>query len=358
MGYESILKKYVCKNPFEYLDVQSRSSYICCPSWCSKDVMVDNGKLGWGGEEVKKIQKSVLNGSYEYCDKKVCPTLNKLINTGKPSPNFVPKDEFLKIYPINNLEDIDEIEFGCKEIVFGFDRSCNLKCPSCRDSIVTNDKIQSNAHKIKLDILEKIETKLGSTLTSILITGSGDPFYSNIYRDYLINFDKSKYPKLREIKIITNGLMLDEKMWNSLNAKKYIKHIEVSIDAGTKDTYENVTRLNGNWDRLIGNLHFISTLRSVNTFQLSFVVSEKNYTEMEKFYDIISNIFEGRSFEVVFRKQVYWGSGKYTKQEVEDISIFNQTHVNHDKFIEEFNKIYTKPNVNHNFHHLIKKTLL
>lgn len=355
MSEDSILKKYVCKNPFEYFDVQETASYICCPSWCPTRIEKENDRLGWDGTTIKKIQKSVLDGSYKYCNKKVCPSLNNLINNGKVSENFVKKEDFLKHYEITDINDVNNINFDCKNILFGFDRSCNLKCPSCRLSMVINDGVESLQYNYKMKVLETIESKLSKTIESILITGSGDPFYSNIYRNYLINFDETKYPNLKEIRLITNGIMLDKKMWNSLNAKKFIKQIEVSIDAGTKETYENVTRINGNWDRLVRNLKFISTLKTVNYFQLSFVVSELNYKEMIKFYQLITQIFIGRNFEVIFRQHVYWGMGKYTEEEVENISIFNKTHKNHNLFLDELYKIHSKPLVDHNFHHLIEK---
>lgn len=358
MKSESKLKQFVCKNPFEYFDIQENSSYICCPSWCSKDVFTNNGKLGWDDYSNIDVRKSVLDGSYKYCDKNICPSLNKLLNTNEIPNNFVKKDKFVEYYSIQNLNDLNNIEFDCKNILFGFDRSCNLKCSSCRVGMVINDRIDSDEYKLKLNILNTIEQRLAKTLKSILITGSGDPFYSNLYRNYLINFDKSKYPNLDEIKIITNGIMLDEKLWNSLNAKDFIKSIEISIDAGTKQTYENVTRLNGNWDRLLSNLKFISQIKSVDFFQLSFVVSELNYMEMILFYDLITNIYRGRKFEVVFRQHVYWEDGKYTKEEVDSLSIFNISHKKHNLFLKELNKIYNKPFVNHNFNHLVKKNII
>ena len=50
-------------------------------------------------------------------------------------------------------------------------------------------------------------------------------------------------------------------MWNSMKSiHPFVKVAEVSIDAATKDTYENKTRLNGNWDKLLDNLKFIAKL--------------------------------------------------------------------------------------------------
>jgi hypothetical protein len=91
--------------------------------------------------------------------------------------------------------------------------------------------------------------------------------------------------------IITNGNLLDEKLWKQMKATPYIKVIEISIDASTKDTYENKTRLNGNWDRLINNLTFLATQgHIIEEFVCSMVVSKHNYKEMYMFYELITNL--------------------------------------------------------------------
>ena len=59
---------------------------------------------------------------------------------------------------------------------------------------------------------------------------------------FLQNFDASKYPDIKDIKLITNGNLLDEKMWNTFKAAPYITKIEVSVDAANKHTYENLAQ--------------------------------------------------------------------------------------------------------------------
>ena len=194
-----------------------------------------------------------------------------------------------------------------------------------------------------------------------MVTGSGDPFYSKIYRDYLINFDITKYPKLEQLQIITNGNLLDKKMWNSLNASPYIKVIEVSIDAATKETYENKTRLNGNWDRLIENLKFLATIDTIEEFICSMVVSKHNYKEMYEFYNLISEIFKKSNFKsgvkINYRQIVDWGT--YSKDDLKELQVFEPNHHLHNDFLNELHKIndlevvFNKFYLNHNFHHLL-----
>ena len=62
-------------------------------------------------------------------------------------------------------------------------------------------------------------------------------------------------------------------MWDSMKSiHPYVKTCEISIDAATKDTYENKTRIGGDWDELINNLKFISTLPNLKKIKPSFVV--------------------------------------------------------------------------------------
>jgi len=364
-----ILKKYVCISPFRYLDIQATSQYICCPSWSPTNIREIQGQgsswdpitpaedllKNWNSVAIQEVRKSVIDGSYKYCNHKICPSLSSLINTGVVAPVFLERSAFEHTFNIKTVDDVKNFQGLPEEILFGFDRSCNLKCPSCRADLVANDDVDSDDHKRKLILLKKIEESFAPSLKKIMITGSGDPFYSKIYRDYLINFDESLYPNLDCIQVITNGVLLNEKMWNSLQSKKYIKVVEISIDAGTKDTYENITRLNGDWDKLIENIKFLSTQSSIIHMTFSMVVSQHNYKEMLQMYNIISDIFKNSTvgFDVHYRQLVHWEMGKYSIKEVNNISIFEQGHPLFNDFILELKKICNLEKVNHNFHHLL-----
>jgi len=222
------LKKYVCTNPFNYLDVQSNSQWLCCPSWAPTNIKADeNGNeyypvkftdnllSNWESSIAQDIRRSVIDGTYDHCDHKVCPSLSNLINTGKQPNNFITKENFEKTTGIYSIEDLHKFKGRPEEILFGFDRSCNLKCPSCRDRLVPNDEIGSEDYKHKKFLLEQIETNFSQSVKKLLITGSGDPFYSKIYRDYLVNFDISKYPNLEQIQRtnIIHGHQLLRDVW-------------------------------------------------------------------------------------------------------------------------------------------------
>jgi MoaA/NifB/PqqE/SkfB family radical SAM enzyme len=152
--------------------------------------------------------------------------------------------------------------------------------------------------------------------------------------------------------------MWDKEMWESMpNVHKYIKTCEISIDAGTKDTYENRTRLGGNWNTLIENLKFINTIPKLKTIKTSFVVQDTNYMEMSEFYNIIRNIFGVKS-QIFFGKITNWGT--YSDSEFVVKKIWDFSHPEHAKFVKEFNKVCKNNGVFHNMYEFIntKKTLI
>lgn len=365
----NILDEYVCEEPFRYTDVHTNGQFVCCPAWGPPNIKVnsegqtntktfnttDDVQRNWTSSTAYKIRKAVYDGSYSLCNHNLCPKLNQLKNSNIIPEKVLKKEEFDKKYNIKSIEDIKNFNKPPEEILFGFDRSCNLKCPSCRLSLVTNDDVNSIQYKNKLHILNSIEDNYGSNLRRILVTGSGDPFYSTIYRKYLQNFDKSKYPNLESLQIITNGVILNEKMWNSLNAAPYINFIEISIDAGNKETYENVTRLNGDWDKLISNLKFISTLDSVDDIVCSMVVSKNNYKEMKQFYNLITDIFSNfkNKIGINYRQIANWWT--YSYEEMKELQVFEEENDCFEDFLNELKKIHDLPFVNHNFHHITNK---
>jgi hypothetical protein len=351
---ENILKNYSCIYPFEYVDIQTNGMYMCCPAWNDTNIQIDDDvKKSWFSEKANDIRESILDGSYSYCDKVNCPSLSRMLNqsinyvASNLPPNFIPKPDLIKKYNVDNFQSTPH------EILFGFDRSCNFKCPSCRKGLIPNDDENSPEHKKKLLQLYSIEQQFAQTAKKIIITGSGDPFYSKIYRDYLINFDASLYPNLEDIHIVTNGSMLNETMWNMIKkATPFIKTIEVSIDAGTKDTYENKTRLNGNWDILMDSLKFLSTIKSVNTCIFSMTVSKHNYKEMLDMYNILYPMFKHKNIlNINYRRLVQWGT--YDTTTYNDLCIFEKEHELYLDFVKELKKIERLDKVYTNFEDIL-----
>lgn len=327
---------------------------MCCPSWIKKD-LPNNVPLDtlWNSVEAKEIRESVLDGSFRHCDENLCPFLkevltHKKLKSGHVKHNSLLTGEYKEIYD-NKITEIPN-KF-VKEINFSFDRSCNFKCPSCRtDYIIANSE---RMDQIQLTINE-IENVFSESVESLYISGTADAFASPSYRKYLRNFNPSKYKKLKNIHLHTNGSLWDKEMWESMpNIHRYVKTCEISVDAGSKETYENKTRIGGKWETLIENLKFISTIETIQEVKISFVVQNSNYKEMKLFHNIISSIFT-KKIDIFYGRITNWGT--YSDKDFIDVDVTNIDNINHNDFINEFNKIYNLPNVSHNLHEFIIPT--
>jgi hypothetical protein len=348
------LKNYTCLVPFIRLEIHHKQNFMCCPSWIKKE-LPNNVPLDelWNSEEAKEIRASVLDGSFKFCDANLCPFLKEVINNKNKKSGHVTHESLLtgelrKIFD----EKITTIPITeVKEINFSFDRSCNFKCPSCRtDYIIANTERQQGINAT----IAEIENVYSESVETLYISGTADAFASASYRNYLRNFDNTKYKKLKKIHLHTNGSLWNKEMWESVkNTHRYVKTCEISVDSGTKDTYENKTRIGGNWDTLIENLKFISTIKSLKQIKISFVVQDMNYKEMRQFYDVISSIFSNK-IDIFYGRILNWGT--YSDEDFINIDVTNRDNVNHSDFISEFNKIYNLPNVSHNLHEFITPT--
>ena len=206
---------------------------------------------------------------------------------------------------------------------------------------------------IKVNVINSINKQFAKTVKAIHVTGSGDPFYSNAFRQFLQNFNSEKYPELKNIFLATNGSMWNKKMWNSMKSiHPFVKVAEVSIDAATKDTYENKTRLNGNWDKLLDNLKFIAKL-DLNSITLSFVVQDYNVHEIVEFKNVIRSIFEGTRFTIMYRSIQNWGH--QSEEWYNERNVANPDHPLHETLLQQLTKLGNANFIQHNMWHLFKE---
>lgn len=278
------LKDRFCPKPFETLVAgYGGNSFLCsCAAWLPVgvgNVLNDESHDDiWNSEAAQEIRRSVLEGDFSYCSRTLCPFIKQ---------NSLPKkseitDPQMRQYIDNKTVEVPEAP---KLFVLAYDRSCNLACPSCRSEVIAaNAKEQETMNqalkRVILPLLEKMDGRC-------FMTSDGDPFASKHYRSILANLTKSQYPNLK-VSILTNGLMLSPKMWDSLSGVELVDRIFVSIDAATPETYAQV-RYPGNFANLLPNLEFLGSLRRekvIDTLSFNFVVQSKNFREMKEFVQL------------------------------------------------------------------------
>ena len=337
--------KYICSAPFNYTEVFDDRQYLCCPSWLPVDVWDGKSiKSSFQSEKAKEVRESIIDGSYKYCDEKQCPYLSGLKNN-QYSSKFVQKND----KTINYFRNKNEVE----TVNFCFDRSCNFQCPSCRSELINYYGKDRKQVEKKLD---EITNEISSTVKRLYLTGTADPFYSKSFREFLETLDSNKFKKLESIHLHTNASLWNEKIWERVKViHPYVNSCEISIDAGTKETYETKTRIGGKWDVLLENLKFITQIPTIKWYCFSFVVQDSNYKEMLIFYNIIKEYFKDRNvyWEVKTNQITNWGT--YNEEQYKSKAVHLEEHPLHKDFLKELDKIKNLPNIVHNFNHLYTK---
>lgn len=337
--------KLICATPFGYTEVFDDKQFLCCPGWLKEDIYETNNiKDNFNSKKSQEIRKSILDGSYKYCDENQCPHLSALKQDKFIDKRFVlkTKESLDRYKPISQINMVN----------FCFDRSCNLQCPSCRNELINylgKDRGGVN------DKLRQVNDELSQTIKRLYLSGSADPFFSKSFRQFLIDFDPTKYPNMERIHIHTNGILWTEQLWDRMKTiHPFVKTCEISIDAATKHTYEKIVRIGGNWDTLITQLNFIIQIPTISDYIFSFVVQDSNYKEMFGFYELIKNINKvtNKNINIFFNHITNWGTYSETEYLLKDIS--NPNHELHEDFLIQLYKIHNQKNVSHNFNHLLE----
>lgn len=275
----------ICIKPFRWLEVgadDQHLAYLCCSGWLKKSVgsmLTDDASTLWSGEAAADIRRSVLDGSFEYCDRNLCPYLSNSVNavTSPDSPIRFVSDQVRDKY--KRLTHAG-VQIPPPEVVnAAYDRSCNLSCPSCRTEISKASKKQQSTYDY---IFNKIMREFGHSLDLIYITGSGDPLSSRHFMRILKQNLSVQYPKLR-IKLHTNAIRFGQRAWNHISSNSHIiSEIEVSADGATRQVYE-INRRPARWDAFLKGTHFISGLKRSGHnffFKLNFVVQSNNWRDL------------------------------------------------------------------------------
>lgn len=322
--------KIVCSKPYTWFEITQVNGmgqvYLCCPFWL--DMPVGNLQHNsveeiWNGKKAQDIRKSILDGSFKFCIRSRCAFLQTM--TG----------------PVQQIQDIEDQEvkeaidqglailpYGPKQIICGYDRSCNLSCPSCRTEVI----IETEREEQILGIQEKLRKQALGDAQYLYITGSGDPFGSPYFRKWLQSMKRNEMPKLNEIRLHTNAMLWNRKVWNLINedVRNLVKSAEISIDAATEKTYA-INRRGGSFRVLLNNLEFISGLRKngpLRQVTISMVVQENNFHEISDFIDL------GKRFDfdtVYFSQLVNYGT--YSKEEFLRRAVHHLHHPKHKEFL-------------------------
>lgn len=323
---------YFCSRPFTFVEVTGWQKpkgdvFVCCPTWL--DTPIGNIRSGsmedvWNGPTAQAVRESILDGSYRYCRLARCGFLQ------------------MKTGPVQKVEDVDDpqmkeviekgltkLPYGPREVTCSFDKSCNLSCPSCRTERIIEEGLRDEIE----DIQSRLQTEWLRDARWMSITGSGDPFGSPFFRQWLRSMRREDLPNLETLHLISNGLLWTQHNWEAIPAevRALVHTAAISIDAARPDTYA-VNRRLGTFDKLLRNLEFVSTLRKngpINHMTISMVVQENNFEEMPEFVALAKRF----GFDLVYFSQlVDWGT--YPKEELQARQVHRPQHPRHGSLLK------------------------
>ena len=275
----------VCPLPFSLAEIhQDGRVWTCCPFWLKPEMEIGNIKDGrslaeiFNGEKAQYIRTRIRQGNYQAVCNEWCPKLEEFRACGfftsaawKP-----PSDELLR--KVNDTGEVTGFPFEC--VTVASDPRCNLRCVMCRkDNIFSLPPKGINAAKTLAALLPDLDQ-----IRELKLCGDGEPFFIPEVREFLFSFPQDKYPELG-FNIQTNGLLLTRETLRRISHLNIIT-VVVSVDGGTKKTYERIRR-NGNWDRLMENLEALSEAYRdgrIGCFVLVMTLMRENIGEMMDLY--------------------------------------------------------------------------
>ena len=257
-----------CEIPYNTLWVgKSGTTRLCdCPDYlnisCGNIGVTDTSKI-WNSPLARIIRLSVVNNTYTFCSREACGML-----AGKKDQSALleRKDPKITDHPL--------------KLNFASDYACNLHCPSCRKNIYAKND-ENAALEIRSCIDDLTEAGWLDNAHTLLVGGGGEVFLSENYKRVLYEAGA----KRKSVVIMTNGTLFTPKEWEKLEGKYEDISFMVSVDAATKETYDKV-RCGGNFDQLMDNMKFLSTLRKdnkVHNVTVIMIVQKANYKEIPDF---------------------------------------------------------------------------
>ncbi len=324
-AFDKDLANRFCSKPFEFFELTPNGDVqCCCWKWLPKIIgnLHENDMMEvWNSETVREIRASILDGSFKYCQKEVCPEIQ---NGRLPYKEEISEPDLKEI--IENKTTV--LKKKPKTLNLAYDRTCNLSCPSCRTEKIV---IKGKEYDKTLQLQERLLAGGLEDAQIVIVTGSGDPFASKLYRDLLTDLDAEKYPQLT-VHLMTNGQLFTPSAWAKWKkSHKVIKAVQISMDAASEETYR-IVRRGGTFQVLLDNLEFVASLRrkgELEWVRTDFVVQQANYKEMKRYVEYSKSFGFDLAGLSMINDWGTFGSEEFSFQAIQD-----PAHPEHSQFLD------------------------
>lgn len=279
-----IYKDKFCWMPYHTLSIDEDGDVQLCD--CALHMPYTVGNIYqqslteiWQGSMANDVRQAVVDGDFTYCNW----ACSKLATLTPKAQGAVPT--------VLNFP---------RTIQLDMDRSCNLKCPSCREQVIIekqSDKIQQQV-KIFEEIRQWALDNPKVNLTLIPVS-SGEVFASHSALEFLKSLQDYPLDNLK-LHLTSNGTLIKKNQQLIFNLKHLITSWSISVDAATPETYAKVR--GGNWDDLMHGLDIINDMQISPVFK--FCIQKNNYHEIEKFAELAVK-YQAKSIN--YQKLMDWG---------------------------------------------------
>ena len=304
----------ICNYPFESMQYTIDGAVTAC-CWSTKYVlgnMYENSMLEiWNNERMQNFRASMHDGTYRYCDLDICP--KRRIDDGTEQGKKFQINKKAKETKAVHVDDTP------RTLELHYDQTCNLKCPTCRLDIISQNNLKEKNDKALKELFPYAEV--------LTFGGVGDPFVSNHLREFFFTVSEEEFSNVKRLVFVTNALLVNKSLWDKLSPAVKSKRIEfsISIDAASKETY--ALNRGGDWETLLENMKFISSL-NLEDVTISMVVQNNNFQEMKQFI----NMGRELGFKIVFQKLGDWNT--FSSKEYSERNVWSPSHPNYQLFKE------------------------
>lgn len=337
---DGYLAARTCPYPFDNITLQEEGSAgICCAQWMPGfnlgNVITSKQTAAeiYNGERSIAARRSVLDGSFRYCDHYKCrhiscDELPLKADLDVAKDNRMPGGDLVGVNTKRAVANGELVFEAPSLVLLAFDRSCNLTCPSCRTHLITE---KTELQLTKETLIEESIIPLLKHSEFLNINAAGEIFVSRPLRRLLSRLNSKDFPNLK-IDMITNGTLFTRKEWEKFpGIHDMIRSIRVSTDGATGPTFEKLRR-GAFWEPFVENMRFLGELRQKGVFDIlkfSLTYQKDNFREMPLFIDWTKSIDPGS--HVLFERLDNWGA--FAPEVFRDLAVHFPEHPLHEEFL-------------------------
>ena len=317
------MKYRACPVPWQHMEVgHEHNVYLCCHIPTPVGNLAKDGVMdAWSSPAAQQVRTSILDGSYAFCRRSTCPILYQ--PEGRSSRHWT--EDTMAIRPtFNPLQAL----LGPLRVSLSNERSCNLRCPSCR-----SDRYLREADEATCRVWEKIASDrcLLENAELLRVSGSGE-FMSSPRLLAIVQQILRDHPHLG-LELLSNLTTFGAEQIRELGFQDRIRSIQGSIDARTPETYEKVR--GGCFSAVMRNLESLAAIKddsgsATRRFDLTmgFVVQEPNFREISSFAALAISLGARASF---WRVQSW---GHLPASEFESLDVADPGHPRHAELVD------------------------